>query len=279
MKSLDLFSGIGGFALGFHWAGIETAAFCEIEDYPVKVLNKNFPGVLVHRDIRELDGKEYKGIDIITGGFPCQPHSLAGKRLASEDSRDLWGEMYRVICEARPEWIVAENVPGLLSSESGRYFGRVLRDLDQAGYCVQWFCIPASAVGAWHKRERIWIVANSMFSGRNRGAKEQENLDSKDEAGNADKLERSSGASRNVSYCHDIGATIQNFWKLSSVELFGSEGKTRRTFKTWAVEPGVGRVANGVPNRTHRIKGLGNAVVPQIPYLIGKAILETIESP
>lgn len=274
MKSLDLFSGIGGFALGFHWAGIETAAFCEIEAYPVKVLNKNFTGVPVHRDIRKLDGKEYQGIDIITGGFPCQPHSLAGKRLASEDSRDLWGEMYRIICEAQPKWVVAENVPGLLSSENGRYFGRVLRDLAQAGYCVQWFCIPASALGAWHKRERVWIVANSMCVGRDRGTEEQRNNDSKDEAGNADILERSSGASRNVSNSYDIGKQIQAIWRQSSIEMSGSEGQKRRTFKTWAVEPRVGRVANGVPNRTHRIKGLGNAVVPQIPYLIGQAIKE-----
>jgi len=304
MKSLDLFSGIGGFALGFHWAGIETAAFCEIEDYPVKVLNKNFPGVLVHRDIRELDGKEYKGIDIITGGFPCQPHSLAGKRLASEDSRDLWGEMYRVICEARPEWIVAENVPGLLSSESGRYFGRVLRDLDQAGYCVQWFCIPASAVGAWHKRERIWIVANSMCVGRDRGTEEQRNNDSKDEAGNANQLERSSSASRNVSNTDSLGlqktraeqqaaGPTRGCEKLSNpdsqrlqaqrfasrlqqkITMFGSNCEPRQS-ETWSTEPGVGRVVDGLPNRAHRIKGLGNAVVPQIPYLIGKAILEAI---
>lgn len=280
MKSLDLFSGIGGFALGFHWAGIETAAFCEIEDYPVKVLNKNFPGVPVHRDIRELDGKEYKGIDIVTGGFPCQPHSLAGKRLASEDSRDLWGEMFRVICEARPKWIVAENVPGLLSSESGRYFGRVLRDLAQAGYCVQWFCIPASALGAWHKRERIWIVANSMCIGRDRRPKEQGNHEAEDGTGNAHQLEGSSSPSRNVSNTDSQRLQAQRFASRlqQKLTMFGSNCEPRKS-ENWAAEPGVGRVVNGLSNRAHRIKGLGNAVVPQIPYLIGKAILETIESP
>ena len=238
MKSLDLFSGIGGFALGFHWAGIETAAFCEIEDYPVKVLNKNWPGVPVHRDIRKLDGKEYQGIDIVTGGFPCQPHSLAGKRLASEDSRDLWGEMYRIICEAHPKWVVAENVPGLLSSESGRYFGRVLRDLAQAGYCVQWFCIPASALGAWHKRERIWIIANS-------------------------------GSIR-----------IQRLWqeKIQRERTLPSRYNDLR-FEGWPRlsdihSPKLCRTSDGIPKKLDRIKGLGNAVVPQIPYLIGKAILE-----
>jgi|DEB0MinimDraft_6_1074348.scaffolds.fasta_scaffold10424_2 DNA (cytosine-5)-methyltransferase 1 len=324
MQSLDLFSGIGGFALGFHWAGIETTAFCEIEDYPTKVLNKNWPGVPVHRDIRKLDGKEYKGIDIVTGGFPCQPHSLAGKRLASEDSRDLWGEMHRIICEAQPKWVVAENVPGLLSSESGRYFGRVLRDLAQAGYCVQWFCIPASAVGAWHKRERIWIVANKPdsnpnslrspeqkrkqeerpkinFTGckgeldstdiqnadsirRDRRPKEQGDYDSEDGTRNAHQLEGSSGASRNVSNSNSIRSRqIQQSYRRAAKEQRAlhkalqhsiNEGIRKWQKGIWATELGVGRVVNGLSNRAHRIKGLGNAVVPQIPFLIGQAIKE-----
>lgn len=238
MKSLDLFSGIGGFALGFHWAGIETVAFCEIEDYPVKVLNKNWPGVPVHRDIRKLYGKEYKGIDIVTGGFPCQPHSLAGKRLASEDSRDLWGEMFRVICEARPKWIVAENVPGLLSSESGRYFGRVLRDLAQAGYCVQWFCIPASALGAWHKRERIWIVANfgSLRVQRRFHAKIQRKF--------------------SIPWGED-GRRLESWPEMSTV----STPKFRRS-------------GDGISNWMDRVKACGNAVVPQICHLIGQSIVE-----
>jgi DNA (cytosine-5)-methyltransferase 1 len=278
MKSLDLFSGIGGFALGFHWAGIETAAFCEIEDYPVKILNKNFPSVPIHRDIRKLDGQEYKGIDIITGGFPCQPHSLAGKRLASGDTRDLWQEMYRIICEAQPRWVVAENVPGLLSSESGRYFGRVLRDLAQAGYCVQWFCIPASAIGAWHKRERIWIVANSMCIGRDRWPKEQGNHEAEDGTRNAHQLERSSSSSRTIPNAYSQRLQAQRFASRLQEKLteFRSNSEPRQS-ETWATEPRVGRVVDGLPNRAHRIKGLGNAVVPQIPYLIGKAILESIE--
>jgi len=236
LKSLDLFSGIGGFALGFHWAGIETAAFCEIEDYPTKVLNKNFPNILVHRDIKELDGEKYKGIDVVTGGFPCQPHSLAGKRRASEDERDLWGEMYRVICEARPRWVVAENVPGLLSSEFGRYFGKVLRDLAEEGYCTQWFSLSASAVGACHKRERIWIIA-----------------------ADSDNLRKQVSLER----------------KLSSFKMFRGDGENWETIrKTWKTEPSVGRVVDGIPRRVDRIRGLGNAVVPQIPYLIGRAIIE-----
>jgi len=238
LKSLDLFSGIGGFALGFHWAGIETAAFCEIELYPRKVLAKNFPNVPIHRDIKELNGYDYKEIDIITGGFPCQPHSLAGKRRASEDERDLWGEMLRIICEARPKWVVAENVPGLLSSESGRYFGRVLRDLAQEGYCVQWFSLSASAVGAWHKRERIWIVAHLGSPRRQRS------------------LQKAIQRQSRIPWGKN-GRRIESWPRMSSIS-----------------SPRICRASDGIPRRVDRTKGCGNAVVPQIPYLIGRAIMK-----
>lgn len=282
IKSLDLFSGIGGFALGFHWAGIETAAFCEIELYPRKVLAKNFPNVPIHRDIREVSGYEYKGIDIVTGGFPCQPHSVAGQRKASADARDLWGEMYRVICEAQPKWVVAENVPGLLSSESGRYFGRVLRNLAQEGYCTQWFCIPASALGAWHKRERIWIVANKRkVSDSNLSAtrnKVLRKIEGEKEAGQTNRLAGSNLSARDgeiLADTHNLRTQVSLERKLSSFKMFGSDGENWETiFRTWETEPSVGRVANGVSNRVDRIKSLGNAVVPQIPFIIGKAIVE-----
>jgi len=282
IKSLDLFSGIGGFALGFHWAGIETAAFCEIEDYPTKVLKKNFPNIPIHRDIKELNGYDYEGIDIVTGGFPCQPHSVAGQRKASEDARDLWGEMYRVIRQAQPKWVVAENVPGLLSSESGRYFGRVLRDLAQEGYCTQWFCIPASALGAWHKRERIWIVANKRkISDSNLSAtrnKVLRKIEGEKETGQAYRPSRSNlsardGESPADSNCDRLQARRLAERIQSQLTEFGVDSESNQ-FYFWEVEPAVGRVANGVSNRVDRIKSLGNAVVPQIPYVIGKAIVE-----
>ena len=282
IKSLDLFSGIGGFALGFHWAGIETAAFCEIELYPRKVLAKNFPNVTIHRDIKELNGYDYKGIDIVTGGFPCQPHSVAGQRNASEDARDLWGEMFRVICEAQPRWIVAENVTGLLSSESGRYFGRVLGNLAQEGYCVQWFCIPAGALGAWHKRERIWIVANKRkVSDSNVPTERNEvlrKIEGEKATGQAHRPSRSNlsardGESLADSDCNRLQARRFAMRVQSQLTEFGVDSESNK-FYPWEVEPNVGRVANGISCRVDRIKGLGNAVVPQIPYVIGKAIME-----
>lgn len=157
MRHLDLFSGIGGFALAARWAGIETVAFCEIDDFACKVLNKNFPGVPVHRDIRELDGSLYAGIDIITGGYPCQPFSLAGARKGTGDDRHLWPEMFRIIRDAGPQYVVAENVIGHISLG----FDAVCDDLEGEGYEVWAFIIPACAKDAPHKRDRVWIVADS----------------------------------------------------------------------------------------------------------------------
>ena len=282
IKSLDLFSGIGGFALGFHWAGIETAAFCEIELYPRKVLAKNFPNIPIHRDIKELNGYDYKGIDIVTGGFPCQPHSVAGQRNASADARDLWGEMHRIICEAQPRWVVAENVTGLLSSESGRYFGRVLRNLAEEGYCTQWFCIPASALGAWHKRERIWIVANKRkVSDSNVPTERNEvlrKIEREKATGQANRLARSNLSARDGESLADSNCNrLQARWVAERIQSkltqFGIDSESNK-FNPWETEPAVGRVANGISSRVDRIKGLGNAVVPQIPYVIGKAIME-----
>jgi DNA (cytosine-5)-methyltransferase 1 len=157
MRHLDLFSGIGGFALAARWAGIETVAFCEIEEFPRKVLAKNFPGVPIHRDIHDLDGSEYAGIDLITGGYPCQPFSLAGVRKGTGDDRHLWPEMFRIIRDARPRYVVAENVIGHLSLG----FDAVCDDLEGEGYEVWAFVIPACAKDAPHKRDRVWIVAYS----------------------------------------------------------------------------------------------------------------------
>ena len=133
MQHLDLFSGIGGFALAARWAGIETVGFCEIEDFPRKVLAKNFPGIKIHEDIKDLNGEEYEGIDIITGGYPCQPFSVAGKRRGTEDNRHLWPEMLRVVQQARPDWVVCENVAGHITMG----LDEVLADLGNEGYTSQ----------------------------------------------------------------------------------------------------------------------------------------------
>ena len=158
MKLLDLFSGIGGFSLAASWVWqdeLEIAGFCEIDKYAQKVLQKNFPGVPIHEDITKLDGKDFKNIDLITGGFPCQDISVAGKGAGIEGSRSgLWSEMHRIIGEVRPRFALIENVP-MLTIRGGT---RVISDLAEIGYDAEWTIMGADDVGAWHRRKRIWIV-------------------------------------------------------------------------------------------------------------------------
>lgn len=168
---VDLFSGIGGFGLGLERSGFKTVVFCEQDKFCHKVLNKNFPGVPIEPDIKTFDGTKYAGAFILTGGFPCQPFSCAGKRKGKEDDRALWPEMFRVIQEVRPRWIIGENVAGFI----GMGLDSCISDLEREGYTVQAFTIPACSVNAPHRRDRVWIVANSIDSiGQSRGARENE---------------------------------------------------------------------------------------------------------
>jgi DNA (cytosine-5)-methyltransferase 1 len=160
MTHLSLFSGIGGIDLAAEWAGFESVAMVERDKYCQKVLAKNFPNAKIYDDVTTFNAYEYRNkIDLISGGFPCQPHSLAGKRKASGDERDLWSEVVRIIRESRPKFFLGENVRGLLSSESGAFFGRILNDLDKLGYRVGWCLYGAKDIGAVHRRERVFIVA------------------------------------------------------------------------------------------------------------------------
>lgn len=164
----DLFSGIGGFSLAAHWHGWRTAWFSEIDPYACRVLAKHWPDVPNLGDITKVDWSTVAPVDVLTGGFPCQPHSLAGKRLASSDERDLFSEIIRTVRSLRPRYILLENVRGLLTSESGRFFGRVLRELAECGYDAEWQVLSAADVGAPHRRERVWIVAYTATTRRGR---------------------------------------------------------------------------------------------------------------
>ena len=158
---LELFAGIGGIALASEWAGFTHVGFVERDPFCQKVLAKHWPEVPIYNDVTTFDGSQFRGVDLISGGFPCQPHSLAGSRKASSDERDLWGEVVRIVGEAKPRWFLGENVPGLFSSESGRFFGRVVNDLAALGYRVGWACYRASDTGAVHRRNRVFIVGYS----------------------------------------------------------------------------------------------------------------------
>lgn len=270
LKVLDLFSGIGGFSLGLErTGGFETVAFCEIEPYARAVLAKHWPDVPCYTDVRELTGERLAadgiGVDVICGGFPCQDISVAGEGagLAGERS-GLWREYARIIGEVRPRFVLVENVAALLS----RGLGTVLGDLATLGYDAEWHCIPAAAVGAPHRRDRVWIVANSAqeLLDRRRSEKSYEvpqSANSSSAMADADTRDefRRRGALQ-MGWGRIAGETIQ-------------DGFARRT--QWSAEPDVGRVAHGVPSRVDRLGGLGNAVVPQIPFVIGKAILESLK--
>ena len=155
VRHLDLFSGIGAMSAGMQRAGIETIAFVENNPYCRQVLEARWPDVPIHEDIREFDGRSVGHVDIVSGGFPCQTVSFAGKRLGENDDRWMWPDMLRVVGEARPRWVLVENVVGLLSADSGRLMGRVLGELAALGFCCRWDCIPAAAVGAPHIRDRV----------------------------------------------------------------------------------------------------------------------------
>ena len=170
MKHGSLFSGIGGFDLSAEWMGWENVFHCEIAEFPRKILNHYWPKSESYEDIKKTDFTKWHGtVDIISGGFPCQPYSAAGKRLGKEDDRHLWPEMLRVIREVKPQWVVGENVRGLLNWNGGMVFHEVCSDLENIGYEVQAFIIPASGVNAPHQRDRLWIVANTDNTRTNNG--------------------------------------------------------------------------------------------------------------
>lgn len=282
LRILDLFSGIGGISLGLErTGGFETAAFCEIDKEAQKVLQKHWPNVPIFEDVSTLSAKDIDGtIDVICGGFPCQDISTAGKGagLAGERS-GLWFQFHRLIKEIKPKWVIAENVSALRS----RGLEEVLRSLSEIGYDAEWHCITASSVGAPHRRDRIWIVAYPSGSQRLTRTEEQGLLRALSEDGAVNNNSGGRGSSHTIELADSSSSGLEGQWLREVIPepkvAMPSSGScvVRRIdrSKQWATEPDVGRVANGVPRRSHRLKQLGNAVVPQIPEIIGNAILRT----
>ena len=305
---LDLFSGIGGFALAARWAGYRTIAFCEQDRFCQGVLERHWPDVPITDDVHDLDGRDHEGVTLLTGGFPCQPFSTAGKRRGEEDDRALWPQMARVIDEARPTWVLGENVAGLVTMG----IDNVLSDLEGMGYAVQTFIVPACAVDAPHRRDRIWIVGNAEHDGSQDGCEE---TGRKVRQGKQRRMRQPKGTgspSEDVAHADGDGACR---WG-NQLQVLGKRGQRGENFKEnrdpdvsgknprpkdggssevasdslhsglegsigagvqggsdrppvssrWLPEPDVGRVAHGIPNRVDRLKGLGNAIVPQVAY-------------
>ena len=330
LTHFSLFTGIGGIDLAAEWAGFDTVGQCEWADFPTKVLEKHWPNVPRWRDIRSVTAESFRertglrSVGLISGGFPCQPFSTAGNRKGSKDDRYLWPEMLRVISELQPTWVIGENVGGLVSMAQSdceikmetetallKEFEMVLetirRDFERIGYESQPMLIPAAAVGARHRRDRVFILGHTKHNGTlacadgrstgteyvSRGLEEPEPKAEK----TCREPQGTSSISSNVAYSKVIierglpfgekkensrfsicgenvcDTTSERLQDRTNIKVGRSEQvKEYERSDWWAVEPNVGRVAYGVPNRVDRLKGLGNAVVPYQVYPILQAI-------
>ena len=351
---LDLFSGIGGFAIAAQNCGYTTVAFCEKEPYAQQILKERFGAVLadaestgtgtdngglrarpsranrgqgtitprIHDNIFTLNGADYAGVDLLTGGFPCQPFSVAGKRRGAEDDRALWPEMLRVIDGAKPAWIIGENVAGIVTME----LDNILSDLEAIGYTAWPLVIPACAVDARHRRDRVWIVAHAGHlcgrgwaepagakraeasnDGKNMADAQGEGLERREQHGTQLESEfglgqggscprrQLHGGWREVVFaaecdpegdglcpcgfdytdgCSQPGPTQDGYEYTERDGVL--YGRPEETGAQWLPEPELGRVADGIPNRAHRLRGLGNAIVPQVAEEIIRLIHYTV---
>jgi DNA (cytosine-5)-methyltransferase 1 len=264
LTHIDLFSGIGGFAIAAERAGVRTLCFSEVNPYASAVLRRHWPGVPNLGDIRSADFSPYAGATLLTGGFPCQPFSVAGKRRGSEDDRHLWPAMLEVVKQTRPTWIIGENVAGIIEME----LERCCADLENEGYQVQPLIIPACAVDAKHRRDRVWIVANCI-------GKRLEKLSQQSTREELEAAERGEETVSDSMLQGSFSASLSGVYRIE--EGAGTRHEQSQRLLRWPTEPDVGRVVNGLPNRVDRIKCIGNSIVPHVAFEIIQAIA-TIEA-
>ena len=297
----SLFSGIGGIDLGLERVGFRTAWFCERDEWCQKILHKHWPGVHCYGDIHDID-EHAPSVDVLAGGFPCQPVSVAGKRLAQDDPRWLWPEFWRLIRILRPRAALLENVPGLFSAG----FGNILSDLAASGYDAEWDCIPAAAVGAPHRRDRVFIIATSRAEFRRHMADGDDTGSFDTVCTRGDAIRDGSAVMADPAFMFSNGGDNHAGINKQSKEVpesgngrgpenvadpdnqrcdRGARGQQGRREQSqngsgggpvWAVEPAVGRVAHGIPRRVDRLRGLGNAVVPQVAEVVGRRVMEIL---
>jgi DNA (cytosine-5)-methyltransferase 1 len=261
----SLFAGIGGFDLGFERCGMRASWQVEQDAYCRAVLARHFPRAERFEDVRDVGAHNLDAVDLICGGFPCQDLSAAGRGAGLDGARSgLWSEFARIVRELRPRYVVVENVPVLLTGKGKRWdrapIGRVLGDLVEVGYDAEWSCLSAREFGAPHLRKRAWIVAYPAWDAEAGATSESGAEWERARAGGqrSGALADADGAGRSEQRCAESGSSPK-----SSLELD----------RWWAAEPGVGRVADGVPHRVDRLAALGNALVPQIAEWIGRRIL------
>lgn len=253
----SLFSGIGGLDLGLERAGMRVVWQAEIQPYAAAVLARHWPGVPNLGDVTAIDWDQVERPDLVCGGFPCQPVSVAGLRRGSDDERWLWPEVHRAVRHLRPRFVLLENVPGLLDG----WLGPVLGDLAASGYDTEWDCLPAAAFGAPHLRDRVFVVAYAQHPGH----QDEPRPRPADTDGPSARPLRP-GA--DVADAHRSGRIEQRgpgavFAEQPAVERFG----------WWCVEPPVGRMADGISHRVDRLRSLGNSVVPQVAEWIGRRLM------
>jgi DNA (cytosine-5)-methyltransferase 1 len=284
MTHASLFSGIGGFDLAAEWMGWNNLFHCEWNPFGQKVLKHHFPNSISYNDITKTDFTIHSGsVDILTGGFPCQPYSTAGKRLGKQDERHLFPEMLRCIKEVKPRWVVGENVRGLVSWNEGMVFNEVCDDLESEGYEVQSFLIPAASVGAPHQRYRVWFVAYAYDKGRSTRFREVQNKN-----GEVSKWDNNAKSSdTNVKYVVSNSESIRQEYALENRELEGGrfrQSDERNFWDSFPSKPPLCGGDDGLPKeldgitfskwRQESIKAYGNAIVPQVAHQIFKTIEE-----
>jgi len=286
----SLFSGIGGFDLAAEWMGWNNTFHCEWMPFPRKVLSHYFPNSISYEDITKTDFSIHRGaIDILTGGFPCQPYSSAGKRLGKEDERHLWPHMLRVISEIKPTYVVGENVRGLTNWNGGVVFEEVCTDLENQGYTVQPILLPACSVGAPHRRDRVWFVAyNATYSNSGRLERSEEvgrnsiNVEWESEFGTAT---NSDSIRLKGSVSSELIGQFSNEKSINEINLLSNgRGREELSFERFPTQSPICGGDDGIPTeldgitfpkwRQESIKGYGNAIVPQVAYEIFKVIAE-----
>ena len=278
MNHVDLCSGIGGFALGFEWAGLSRPVlFCDIEPWSRKVLRKHWPDVPIAEDVKELASDPDELIPdtdprrtILTAGYPCQSFSLAGKRRGTEDDRHIWPYIFSIVQARRPAWCVFENVYGHVTLG----LDQVLSDLEGEGYATRPFIVPACATDAPHRRDRLWIIGTNVADANctrlPQGDKEMERRPSKQSNGGSVQSRKTLADAKRIERQGSSEKQIYGEQDLQKQLGRGSQDTQVR----WPTEPPVGRVADGIPRRVDRLRGLGNAIVPQIAQRIGETILK-----
>lgn len=313
MKQIGLFAGIGGFEYAASLMAWETIAVCEIDKFCQKILKHHFPKAILHGDIKTTDFTIYRGkCDIITGGFPCQPYSVAGKRKGKDDERHLWPEMLRAIREVQPAWVVGENVSGIVNWSGGLVFDEVQTDLETEGYEVLTFILPAAGVNAPHKRDRVWFVAYSDNKRASTGSGQIQEEDGEISKRNND-AEFSDTDTRAVANPDRNGKIVQGgnrnnnnekrhgkekvqkrenvkfgaeFTDSTNVTSYTNVSRFKECWPKWGTskqpsqdygitsKPGIRRGDDGFSYRVDRLKSLGNAIVPQVALQIYKSINE-----